>query len=895
MFGGARNGRGGALLILGEPGIGKTSMLRSAIAHPAGMNVLRLDGFEAESTIPFAAVQRLMTPLRKHLASLPHRHHQALLVATGVADGPAPDRFLVGLGMLGLLAAASGRAPVVCAVDDAHHLDPESVDVLAFVARRVQNESAVLLFAGRRDKGLEARFSGVEALALRGLGMESAVQLLNTSLATPVDPSAAAGIVHATGGNPLALVDLAQELSVRELTELGLAEVPPPVGRHLEEHYGRRVREAGADGRLWMLLAAADSTGNVDLIEASAALMNLPTRSGEDAEAAGLVTFDTTVRFRHPLVRSAAYNAASAAERRRVHGALSQAADQLGLVELEAWHASKSVVGTDEAVADRLEYVADLAGKRGGFASRAGVLSRAAQLTHDDRQRDHRRVAAAEAALMAGAAQVSTALLYEVDERAVDPVTHGRITVLRCLVSLFTSDGPSLVHATARLLTAADDFHGRAPEMEQMALLRAFQCCMPAERLIQGVTLASLALRFREASTLVEGAPARILFGLSAMIERPYEEAVPVVRDAVSALDELDDQTAMELAPVGTALNVFLWDEAGRRSSLARAAMIARDAGALQQLDTVLWIMALSELTGGSVHRAVQYNEQVRELRRAIGYDAENVVNAALMAWTGAPREQVLAIADAVAQLGFGGVESSAIAALAARDLAEGHYRDVYERLQPLVEHGFLHVAPTYYPDFVEAATRAGHLPVARDLAQRLTRRAQANGSPWCRGLAERCLALVGEEDEAERHYQASLSCLEGTSAIVDRARTHLLFGEWLRRTKRRREARHQLDIALDLFHRAGASIFEGRTRSELEATGARPGVTGSQGGYGLTPQELAIARLAAGGQTNVEIGGSLFISPNTVDYHLRKVFQKVGISSRRQLVDKMSGTPGLS
>ena len=296
--------------------------------------------------------------------------------------------------------------------------------------------------------------------------------------------------------------------------------------------------------------------------------------------------------------------------------------------------------------------------------------------------------------------------------------------------------------------------------------------------------------------------------------------------------------------------------------------------------------MSLAELKGGTPRAAGARIGQVRELRRAIGYDAEQVVNAAFLAWDGAPRAQVQAIADAGLAMGFAGVHSSGVAALAVRDLAEGHYRDAYSRLRPLVQEPFLQVTPLEFADFVEAAVRAGHVAEATPYVHRLAELARANGSPWARAMADRSRALV--DDDPEPLYVAAIATLEPTDIDVERGRSHLLYGEWLRRRKRRRDAREQLHAALDLFERSAAPAFAERARTELTATGLKAESTAHPQVLGLTPQELTVARLAASGSTNAEIGATLFISANTVDYHLRKVFQKLGISSRRQLADRL-------
>ncbi|MET7336459.1 AAA family ATPase [Nonomuraea sp. NPDC005650] len=887
----ARNGRGGSLLITGEPGIGKTTLLGEA-AGAAGMSLLRLDGVEAEMTLPFAAIQRLIIPLGSYEPVLSERQRQAIEVASGMAEGPPPDRFLVGMGVLALLAAAAATTPVVCAVDDAHLLDPESLDVMAFAARRLAVEPVALLFAARDDDGLAARMGGIPELTLTGLGQEPATALLRRSLNAPIDPVSAAAIARATGGNPLALIDLAEDLSAQELGGLGLGADPIPVGRHLEEHYVRQVRQSDAQVQQWVLLAATDTTGNLDLVTAAAETMALGKDVVDRAESAHLVTLREMIRFRHPLVRSAIYNAASGAGRRQAHRALAAAADRLGMVELEAWHAAKATLGTDAQVADRLEHTADLAARRGGLASRASILARAAELTPPGPAKDSRLIGAAEASLAVGAVQVSRELLDRIDLSASGRVDRGRMMVVRCGIGQFSADPAVLTHATSDLMRAADDFHGVDSEREQRALLQAFECYMAAERLMQGVSRQALGRRLEAAPTrgerLGEGLDASILAGIGALMLQPYEQAVPLARAAFSAILELPDHVMVHMGSAIAALGTYLWDDAGRRAVLARAVEAAREAGALQALDVLMWTISLAELTGGTVRRAEEAMAQVREVRLAMGYDAENVINAALMAWTGSPRHVVMAIADGANAVGFGGVGSSAVAAVALRDLAEGHYRDAYDRLKPLIDDPWLQVTPTQYPDFVEAAVRSGHAHEGHPYVDLLDELAGANGSAWCRGVTHRTRALISEDTSAETHFQEAVRALGRTCAEIDLARAHLLYGEWLRRMRRRREASEQLQVAIQLFERAGAEMFLARARAELEATGAKPVTRSSTRTPELTSQEQAIARLAAAGHTNPEIAASLFISANTVDYHLRKVFMKLGVSSRRQLTDKL-------
>jgi DNA-binding CsgD family transcriptional regulator len=887
VLGHARNGRGGSLAITGDPGIGKTTLLTAASTDLIGIQVVSVDGYETESTMPYAAIQRLVTPLQAHLAELPERFQQALRTASGTAGGPPPDRFLIGLSVLSLLGAAGQSTPVVAVVDDAHLLDRESLDALAFVGRRLEAESAALLFAGREVPEYTDQMVGAPSLRLSGLSPDVAVRLLTRSVSEAIDPAVAMQIVTATGGNPLALVDLADDLTVAQLTESTFGDEPLPVGRHLESFYLRQVRLLGDDVRLWLLVAAADSTGNLDLTLSAARELAIAPDAADGAEAAGLVELGQTVRFRHPLVRSAAYNAAPGKDRRRVHRALAAMAEKTGLTELEAWHAAKATLGTDEEVAQRLEDVADLAAERGGFASRARVLVQASALTPPGARKYARLLAAAEAALESGTAQLAKNLIDEIDEDALDPVHRGRLIALGAAHALFTA-APTVTRGSADLLAAATLFHGEDDELEQRALIKAWEHALPAERLATGLTWTELGERLRDGADVREGHAATILRALSALILLPYAEAVPAMRAALVAYDQMGPEELVAYGHSSVALATALWDNDARHRGLARCASAARDAGSLQQVDSALWVLSLTEVVGGTPRRAVRYMEQVRDLRRAIGYDAEHVVNVAVLAWSPATRDQVPGLTEMILAMGFGGVHASAVSALATVDLADGRYEEAYAHLKPLVDDPFFHVTQMTWPDFVEAAVRTGRDDEARAFADVLDERAIASGTPWVRGVAARSRALVSDDADAEPQFQAAVAALEDTRAAVELGRAHLVYGEWLRRRKRRKDARVQLLAAAEVFANTGAEPFVLRANRELEAAG-EPARTATGGQLPtLTPQERTVAELAAAGRTNAEIGASMFLSANTIDYHLRKVFQKLGISSRRQLSDRL-------
>lgn len=890
--GSARNGRGSALLVRGEPGIGKTTLLGRATRDLVGVRVVEAHGFEAEQAMPYAALQRLGAPFASLVDTLPPRQSAALRIAAGVDDGPPPDRYLVGLGMLSLLATAAERHPLVCVIDDVHLVDAESLEVLAFVARRLKAESVALLLGTRPDARVDVAAAGVEVLELGGLDPTTAVQLLNRVAEQPVDPFLAIRFAEETGGNPLALIDLAREFTAQQLTDTSLAVGPVPIGLRLESTYLRAVEALPADTRRWLGIAAAESTGDPGLIDEAARRLGVAPAAAAPAERAGLAAVREGVRFRHPLVRAAVYGAMPAAERRAVHAALREVADDRGRPDLAVWHAAAAASGVDEPVADRMERAADAAGGRGGTASRARLLAGAAELTKPGPRRDARLMAAAEAAAAAGAAQLALDLLDRIeqdraDPAGLDPVTEGRLLMLRSMLALFVADPDGVRGGTEQLLRAAGLFHGRAPELEQRALLGAFNAELTSESAVRGGVLPELGRRLAAGAEVADGRSSLTLRALGAHILLPYAEAVPIMRAAVAMLLESDDAQLLELGSEAVALTMALWDERTCVELLERTMRVASEAGNLRVLDTTLWVLGLLELVRGDPAASGRYVEQVRELRRAIGYDAEQVVNASYLAWSGAPTELVEQIAEATLATGFDGVWTIAMTGLSIREIADGHYRDAYERLRPLVDLEFLQVTYQQLPDLVEAGVRSGNLPAARAAADRLAGFAAASGTPWIRGIAARAAALLAEPEAAEPAYLEAIEHLGRATAPAELGRAHLLYGEWLRRVKRRREARDELRAALEIFERVAAPAFAARARRELEATGEH--VVAHQPGEAehLTPQEDAVVRLAAAGRTNAEIGAELFISTNTVDYHLRKVFRKLGITSRRQLAER--------
>ncbi len=872
----------------GEAGIGKTTLLGELEHRASGVRVLRVDGYEAEQSMPYAALQRLGGPLARHLRSVPAGQAAALRIAAGLDDGPPPDRFQVGLGTLSLLAAAGEAEPLLCVVDDAHQLDPESLEVLAFVARRLQAESVALVLAVRPESSVAHALAGVPALELDGLATPEAVRLLSRSASEPIDPYLAARVAAETGGNPLALVDLAHAASAGALTAWAVAEAPVPIGERLEAHYARQLESLPADTRRWLLVAAAESTGDAVTIEAAAELLGLGADAAAPAERAGLVSVREVVLFRHPLVRSAAHASMPVGDRRRAHRALALVAERAGRAASAAWHAAVAVAGTDEAIAEQLVQAADSAGGRGGTASRARLLARAADLTPPGPGRDRRLLDAADAAAAAGAAQFALELAATPEPQRLDEVGRGRVLALRAVLALFIGEADGITGGSAMMLEAADLFHADDPEREQRALLTAFELSLTTEWMLRGTTLPELGARIGAGVGVADGELAVVLGALEAHILRPYDESAPRLRSALDMLETWDGARLGEFITVAVASSMALWDDRVSLELPRRAIRAARDAGELRALDANLWLLGLIELAVGDLVACGRTIEQVRELRRAMGYDAEQVVNAAYLAWVGAPLAQVEAMAEGAAASGWGGVWSITMHAVAVRLIAEGHYRDAFERLEPMVARNFLQVTYRHLPDYVEAGARAGRPELVRSALAKLEHQAAVSGMPWIRGIAARSAAILASDEDAEPLYLEAIAQLRTTVAVADLGRAHLVYGEWLRRMKRRREAREQLREALAIFERAGAVAFAERARTELAATGEHVPHREPGAEAGLTPRESTIAGLAAAGRTNAEIGATLFVSANTVDYHLRKVFRKLGVTSRRQLAERM-------
>lgn len=898
MLSGAGEGHSGVLVVRGEAGIGKTALLDHARdeAGRNGFTVISICGVESESQFAFAGLYQLCTPLLEGTAALPEPQQAALGVAFGSRSGPAPDRFLVGLAILNLLADAAETAPLLCVVDDAQWLDQVSAQVLAFVARRVSAERLVLLFALRDSADSDGHpFVGLPELRPTALGDADARTLLAGAVRTPLDDDVRDRIIAEARGNPLALLELPAGVPPAGLA--GGFDLPDPrsIPHRIEDSFRRRSGSLPEDTRLLLLVAAAEPTGEAGLLWQAAAELGIDPGAAEPAEGAGLIEIDTRVRFRHPLVRSAVYGAAPPADRRRAHGALAAATDRYLEPDRVAWHRARSVPGFDEQVAADLERSAGRARARGGVAASAAFLQQAAELSPDPAHRARRALEAGYAKQEAGASEAARELADLAAAGPLDTLQRARLQLLRAQIAFHLTRGnevPRMLLDAARTLTDLG-----AAGLARETYLHALDAATILGDSGDGLGVPEVA-RAALAAPAPPGAPGPadlLLDGLVATATRGYAAGVPDLRKALTTFDS--DRAAADIRRASAGDSQWLWlasrtaaglyeDEEVYRLACC-AVDLARDSGSLASLPAALLMLSITLLHWGELAHAGEAAAEGTAIAEAIGALPLPHAQLVLAAWYGreveTDRMYEVAVEQATAR-GEGTAVTLAEYARAVLHNGLGNYpiaRDAADHASR--SHELVH-SNLALPELVEAASRAGAHDRAAAATEELDARASASDTPWGLGLAARSRALISSGPAAENGYREAIDLLTRSRAATHLARTHLVYGEWLRREGRRQDARDSLRTAYDLLSSMGAEAFAARAARELRATGERPRKRGGRPTDELTAQELHIARLVATGATSREVGAQLFLSPRTIDAHLRNIFRKLGISSRRQL-----------
>jgi DNA-binding CsgD family transcriptional regulator len=884
-----RGGRSGVLVVQGEPGIGKTALLDYAIESACGFRVARVVGVESEMELGFGALQQLCAPMLARLEHLPSPQREALRVAFGLSAGHAADRFLVALAVLSLLSEAAVEQPLLVAVDDAQWLDRASAQSLAFVARRLLAEPVALVFATRV---VSPELTGLPGLVVEGLGEDDARELLESAIHTRVDAGVEQQLLAEARGNPLALLELPRGLTASELTGGFGVPVALPLSRRIEEAFRRRVVALPADTRQLLVVAAAAPVGDPMLVWRAAKWLGIRVEAAEAAEADGLVTFGARVTFRHPIVRSVVYQTASLHAKREAHRALAEVTDPQLDPDRRAWHRAQAAPGPDEEVACELERSAGRARARGGMAAAAAFLGRAAALTVDPERRAARALAAAQAEYRAGALDSALGLLGAAEAGPVSELQRAQAELLRgqiAFASSRSSDAPPLLLAAAKRFEPLDGALARDTYLE--ALLAA----VVAGRLVAGgVMEAARAARAAPPSPHPPRASDLLLDGVVLRITHGYAAAAPVLRRAVDAFrsEELATDEGLRWPWLAAGAAAMLWDAEAWGALSGRLVQLERDAGALTPLMFSLITRSMLHVFAGEFAVAASLVAEVDEIAEACGSpiahygaltlaalrsgeaDATRAIEAARKDFRAAGQGLGLTVADWATAVLYNGL---------------GHYEDALVAAQQASEdQGNLRLSAWALAELVEAASRTGHGERGGRALRRLTEITRASGTEWALGIEARSCALLCDGEAAGRLYREAIERLGRTQLRVDLARTHLLYGEWLRRERRRLDARAQLRQAHELFLGFGAEGFAERARVELNATGAHVRKRTPQTRDQLTPQEAQISHLAAGGATNQEIAEQLFISPSTVDYHLRKAFRKLGVKSRTQLARRV-------
>jgi DNA-binding CsgD family transcriptional regulator len=879
---GAVGGRSGALVVRGEAGIGKSALLGYAERAAAGFRVARLCGVEAEKELGFAALQQLCGPAVGRIADLPGPQAEALEVAFGLRGGPAADPFLVGLAVLSLLSALAEEQPVLWIVDDVQWLDQASAQVLGFVARRLQVDPVVLLF-GERSGAVLAGLTGLPGLDVAGLGDGDARALLAESLPGLLDARVAERILAEAHGNPLALLELPRASTTADLG--GGFEIPETglVPDRIEDNYRLRIAGLPAGARLLLLAAAAEPLGDPGLLRAAATRLGLGERSMDEAEAEGLIRVGERVAFRHPLVRSAVYHGAPGEDRRLVHGALAEVTDPRADPDRRAWHRAQAAGGTDEEIAADLERCAERAQARGGLAAEAAFRERAVSLTPDPGRRAARAVAAAAAKLAAGAPGKAGQLMQIARRGPLSPadLAHLELLEARALLLTQSQDG-----APERLLRAAREIAPFEPALSCEIYLQAIEEAMHHAGRLGSEDGPRNAVQAARSAPRATQPPRPVDLLLDGLVTRFTAGGAAGALALQRALAAFRDQADSPIPTVALFTALGMWDDETWGLLVERTAGVHRRSGNLAGFLSVCPHLVTRATVCGHFDIAARAGEEAAGIRAAIGVAPEPVGELVLAGWRGREQETLAVTRSARVLAAYGSRQGLAVVdyATALQYIGLGRYDVALDAVRGRVDARISAVAPWVLPEVIEAAARTNNPLIARESIELLAASA-AGGHEWGLGVLARCRALtVSDARQAEDLYTEAVSRLGRTSIATDLARAHLVYGEWLRRERRRGDAREQLRTAHGMFAAMGAEAFAGRAARELRATGEHPRRRSPGAASPLTPQQAQIAQLASAGLPNREIAAQLFVSPRTVEYHLQNIFTKLDITSRAQL-----------
>nr|WP_202892194.1 LuxR family transcriptional regulator [Kribbella shirazensis] len=888
---GARAGRSAALVIRGGAGIGKTALLSYLLERSTGCRVLRAAGVQSEMELSYAGLHQLCTPLLTGLDHLPAPQRDALATAFGLHSGDVPSRFLVCLAALGLLAQAGDSQPLVCLVDDAQWLDQASAQTFEFVARRLHAESVVLVFAVREPDSGPA-LAGLPELHLTGLSEPESRVLLESVVGGRLDRRVRDRIIAEAHGNPLALLELPHGLTAAEMAAGFMRSDASALPSRLEQGFLRRFQSLSTETRLLLVTAAAEPTGDIGLLRRAATQLGVAVdAASDDAEASGLLTLGGRVSFRHPLVRSAAYHAADQEDRRTVHQALADATDPERDPDRRAWHLALATAGPDEAVSAELERTADRALARGGLAAAAAFLERAAELTPDAAGRGPRVLAAANAKYQAGAFDAALGLAGIAELSPLDDLSTAQLTLLRGRILALTR---GVTAALPLLLDAAGRLEQLDPALAHETYRDAVITALSAGGLPRHVAEAILAAPKPSTPTH----EVLLLDGLSRVVTDGYQVGAERLIQTLTAFrtEGVPRDAGLGWLQLACRLATDVWDFDSWSVLTAMLVDAGRDAGALSVLAPGLLLRLCNRVRVGDLAGADSLAVEVAAVGEATRSSFWPHYGALFLEpWRGREAPTLGAIEAITRALrsvrGHAKVMADTQWAAAVLYNGLGRYEEAFAAAQRGSENPEeLGLSIYALVELVEAAARLGRPSDAAEAVQVISNMARATGTDWALGHAANARALVSEGRVADELYLEAIGRLDATEIQMDLARFRLCYGEWLRRENRRADARAQLGLAYEMLGQFGAESFAERAHRELQATGAtvRKRVVSTHAE--LTAQEAQIARLAAEGLTNSEIGARLFISPHTVDWHLRKVFSKLGIASRRQIRTMLGG-----